>query len=357
MRMSLVPLLLTTVALGADWPRVEKPRTFSFPRDHGSHPEFKTEWWYFTGNLKTADGRAFGYQLTWFRSGLTPTPAPRASKWAARDVFAAHAAITDIQGERFLHAERLARGGAAGLAGASTETFDVHLRDWTGSRDADGRFRIKADAGDFAIDLVCRAEKAPVLQGVGGVSRKGPQPGQASYYISLTRMVTRGTLRVGSATFEVAGESWMDQEFGSNQLAESQIGWDWYGLVLDDGRELMLYSLRSKDGSSHRRATIIEPDGSPTYFEGGAITLETLDTWASSESGGKYPTHRRIKVGDRLDIEVRPRLAAQEMRTAGSTGITYYEGASAVTGRLDGKPVRGLGYTELTGYAGSVGRL
>jgi predicted secreted hydrolase len=360
LRLLLLPVLtLSAAAPAAEFLRADKPRDFAFPRDHGAHPGFKTEWWYFTGNLLDEAGRPLGFQLTWFRSQLSPEPGPpRRSRWAAEEVFAAHAAVSDIAAGRFLHEQRTARGGRIGLARASAETFDVDVLGWTGRLDDRGRFRLSADAGAFALDLTLQPRKAPVLQGPGGVSPKGDAPGQASYYVTVPRLGVAGTVRVGGTVRTVAGEAWMDHEFGSNQLSDDQVGWDWYGLILDDGREVMVYSLRGKTGGHFRRATLVEPDGTVRHFAGDAVRLETLDTWTSPHGRRpEYPVARRIRLGDRADLTVRPRLADQEMQTGRSTGVVYYEGAAEAAGTLDGRSVTGRGYIELTGYAGEVGRL
>src|SRR5437868_5938573 len=235
----------------AGFARVTGPRPFVFPQDHGPHQEYATEWWYYTGNLDAQDGRHFGFQLTFFRFGLAPAPVRRASDWATTNIYMAHFALTDVAGNQFYAFDRFSRG-AAGLAGAQGQPFRVWLESWSAEGlGADALpMRLRAAQDQIAIDLTLEGGKPIVLQGDQGVSQKSATPGNASYYYSLTRMPTSGTLRVGAATFQVRGLSWMDREWSTSSLGQDLAGWDWFALQLSDGREVMFYQLRRRDGSS-----------------------------------------------------------------------------------------------------------
>lgn len=337
--------------------RAAGPRAFSFPRDHGPHAEFRTEWWYFTGNLAAADGRAFGYQLTFFRQALAPEPpgaALRPSAWAARQVYLAHFAVSDLSGRRFHAFERFARG-AAGLAGAEwsgERGLVVFLEDWR-AEGAGGPapfpLRLRAAEGEVAIDLVLEQGKPPILQGDAGLSPKGPEPGNASYYYSLTRMPTRGTVAAGGPAVEVSGASWMDREWSTSALPEGVVGWDWFALQLDDGSELMLYQLRRADGTMDpfSKGTVVAPDGSATPLAAADLALAPAGRWRAP-SGAEYPERWSLAIPSRqLELSVTPALADQELPVS----IRYWEGAVRVAGTRDGAAVAGVGYLEMTGYA------
>ncbi|MEA2693401.1 MAG: hypothetical protein QOJ16_2788 [Acidobacteriota bacterium] len=324
------------------------PRAFHFPEDHGPHPEFRTEWWYYTGNLATAEGRRFGFQLTFFRNALSPHPPERASRWATNQVYLAHFTLTDVEAGRFRSFERLERG-AVGLAGAQASPFRVWLGDWA-SAGPEGRetatpIRLTASDGGTAIDLTLQAGKPPVLEGDHGLSRKGTEPGQASYYYSLPRMPAAGTVRSGGTSYAVSGLAWMDREWSTSSLSPDQVGWDWFSLQLADGRELMLYRLRRKDGSADPASsgTLIAADGSSRPLGSTDVKLDTAGAWTSPRSGARYPARFHLRLPALgLDLDVRPLLADQEL----DTSFRYWEGAVAVTGT-----VAGSGYVELTGYA------
>jgi predicted secreted hydrolase len=338
---------------GADdrgYARALAPREFHFPADHGPHPEFRTEWWYYTGNLATAEGRRFGYQLTFFRSGLAPAMPPRASAWATRQAWLAHFTVSDVDGKRFHSFERWSRD-AVGLAGAQGAPFRVWVKDWTAAGAPVFPMRLTAAAGDVAIDLLLRPGKPPVLQGERGLSRKSAEPGNASYYYSLTRMPTTGTVRAGGERFAVTGASWMDREWSTSSLSKDQVGWDWFSLQLADGSDLMLYRLRRKDGTADPASsgTMIQPDGNSRPLSLAEFQIEGSGEWRSSRSGARYPARWHLRVpSEDLDLDVRPLLADQEL----DVSFRYWEGAVEVTGTHRG-PVRGSGYVELTGYAAS----
>jgi predicted secreted hydrolase len=332
--------------------RALAPREFHFPADHGPHPGFRTEWWYYTGNLSTREGRRFGFQLTFFRSALAPDAAARASAWATSQAWLAHFTVSDIDGDRFRSFERWSRG-SLGLAGAAAEPFRVWLETWSAAASGTARqtppMRLQAAEDDAAIDLVLQPGKPPVLQGDRGLSRKGPEPGNASYYYSLTRMPAAGTVRLGGEAFQVSGLAWMDREWSTSSLGKDQVGWDWFALQLDDGTNLMLYQLRRRDGSADPRSsgTVISPGGESRPLSLAGFRLESLGRWQSPRSGAVYPARWRVRIpSEELELDVSPFLADQEL----DVSFRYWEGAVAIEGRHRGRPVRGRGYVEMTGY-------
>ncbi len=342
-----------TEALGGtpegEFARAEAPHRFTFPEDHGPHPGFRTEWWYFTGNLTTAQGQRFGYQLTFFRVALKPGPVARSSRWGANEVFMAHFAVTDVAGERFHYAERFSRA-ALGLAGAGGNPLEVWLEDWSALETAANPWSVQLSArdGDVAVDFEVRSITPVVLNGEGGLSRKGSEPGNASYYYSIPRMETSGTIRIGKETFTVSGLSWLDREWSTSSLEHDMVGWDWFALQLDDGRDLMFYQLRRSDGAADpfSSGTIVAADGTSRHLAGGEVQLAIDDWWMNPASGNRYPSRWRLRVpGEKLDLEIVPRLADQELLAS----VRYWEGAVAVRGISAGSP-GGSGYVEMTGY-------
>ncbi|MBJ6723965.1 lipocalin-like domain-containing protein [Geomesophilobacter sediminis] len=345
---------VTGVLGGAADPRFTRayvPRPFTFPRDHGPHPDFRTEWWYFTGNLATAEGRKFGYQLTFFRLALAPGAPNRRSRWGANQVYMAHFALTDVAGKRFRFEERFSRA-ALGLAGAESSPVRVWLEDWTARQipERPERFRLAASEADYGIDLDLARLTREVLNGERGLSRKGPTSGNASYYYSLPRLATTGTVRIGAARFTVAGSSWLDREWSTSALEPDQVGWDWFALQLDDGRELMWYRLRRRDGSidPFSSGTLVEADGRCRQLTPAQVVLVPEGSWTSPKTGARYPARWRLQLpAQRIDLAVVPRIADQEL----TGNFPYWEGAVALLGR-DGAP-KGVGYLEMTGYAGA----
>jgi predicted secreted hydrolase len=330
--------------------RAEMPRPFVFPEDHGPHPGFRTEWWYYTGNLWTASGRHVGFQLTFFRTALAAQPAPRASAWAATDVYLAHFALTDTQGGRFRAWSRSARG-ALGLAGAAAQPFRVWVDDWSAQGEEPDALpmRLRAGENDVAIDLVVDGGKPVVLQGERGLSRKGPEPGNASFYYSLTRMPARGTVRLGAQVLVVEGLAWMDREWSTSALGRDLVGWDWFALQLDDGRDLMFYQLRRRDGTADlwSGGGLVDGAGATQPLARVDVQVEVLGAWTSPRSGVRYPSGWRVTVPPaNLALEIAPRLADQEL----VVGMRYWEGAVSVRGVAAARPVTGHGYVELVGY-------
>ncbi len=339
---------------GSPWRSADPGYTLVFPRDHAAHPDHRIEWWYYTGNLMTSAGRRFGYQVTFFRVGVDRRPV-NPSRWAVRDLYLAHLAVTDVAQGRHHVAERLNRAGV-GWAGADRESLHVWNDGWSLTLEDDGAHRLVAasDDGEIAVDLRLEASAPPVLHGDGGYSRKGTEPGNASHYYSLTRLPTTGRLTAGGESFDVAGASWMDHEFGSSFLEPAQAGWDWFSIQLDDGTDLMLYTMRLLDGSADPRSsgTVATPAG-VTRLRVGDYRLVPGRRWTSPESAGAYPVAWRIAIPSLgVDLQAEAAVDAQELRTGRSTGVTYWEGAIDVRGTRGGAAVSGRGYLEMTGYAG-----
>jgi len=334
--------------------RAEGPVPLDFPTDHGPHLDYQTEWWYYTGNLVAGDGQRFGYQMTFFRRALAP-PAlrtDRASAWGADQVYMAHFALTDVAGRQYQAFERFARG-AAGLAGAQAAPYHVWLEDWQVEEVEPAVLRMQAAQDGLTLDLLLTDRKGPILQGDRGYSPKGPQLGNASYYYSLTRLETSGTVRVGETGYAVSGLSWMDHEWSTSGLAADQVGWDWFSIQIDDDSELMVFQLRKDDGSidPFSSGILIAADGSTRHIDRDDFEIRVEDTWRSPRSGATYPARWTIVVSAvDLALEIEPLLADQEL----SVSYTYWEGAVRVEGQRDGRAVQGHGYVELTGYASSM---
>ncbi len=358
--LSLLPPAVGAVADRDDWRQATAPREWTFPKDHGAHPAYRTEWWYFTGNLTDGQGHAFGYQLTFFRQAIRLHAADPADPWSLRDLYLAHFSITDVAKKRFIYDEAVSRRGP-GLAGARENALDVRLLGWS-ARMKGGAvlLRARGNAASLALELV--PQKPPVIHGEKGLSRKGPLSGQASYYVSCTDLKTTGLLKTESAAapVRVKGTSWFDHEFGSNQLAVGLVGWDWFSLHLSDGKELMLYFLRRGDGAIEPASsgTMVNRQGKSRHLPLSAVRIDVLDHWKSPHTGASYPSRWRIRIPDEgIDQLVSPLLADQELATPASTGVTYWEGAVEGGGMSEGRKATCLGYVELTGYAGGLGGL
>ena len=340
-----------------DWRLASGSWSWSFPADHGAHPAFQTEWWYFTGNVSAPGGRELGYQLTFFRTGLAIKAAVPENPWSVRDLYLAHLAVTDGERDRFHWTERASRAGP-GLAGAREGRLEVWLRDWKAQWQGDA-IVLTARSGDMGLDLTLTPRKPPVLHGEEGLSVKGPGTRQASWYTSITDLGTEGTVKIpGEDRLRVSGKSWFDHEFGSNQLAADQQGWDWFGLHLSDGTELMIYQIRKTDGTFEPSSsgTLISADGSWEPLSGSEIDVQAAGTWKSAHSGGEYPSGWTIRIPRKeIKINVTPVVKDQELSTEATAGITYWEGAVRLEGLRGGETVIGAGYVELTGYAGGLG--
>jgi predicted secreted hydrolase len=327
------------------WPYV-------FPRDHGPHREFKTEWWYYNGHLKDNGGNRFGYQVTFFRVGLIPGPLPAGgSRWRVREVYMAHLTITDIRNKTFLFHEKADRGNLD-LAGADEGRYRVWVENWKAEEAGQGH-QITAGDRDLGLSLQLIPTRIPIIHGINGISQKGAGIGQASHYYSLTRLETKGVLNLRGKTIPVTGLSWMDHEFGSNQLQADQVGWDWFSIQLDNGMDLMIYQLRHSDGrvDPHSSGTLVLADSRTSHLPLSGFKLRTLGFWKSPHSQATYPASWEIYLPqEELRLELVPLAADQELRTPKSTRVTYWEGAVKVNGKVRGRPVEGHGYVELTGY-------
>ena len=336
------------------WRQITGPPALHFPRDHGAHPDYRTEWWYLTGLVTAASGERFGFQLTFFRQGLAPgPPEDGSSRLRARQVLAAHLAVANIDRGRFLHAERLRRAGG-GLAGFSVDDLHLWLDDWSLERRSDGLLAARARDVERSVGLELELQpiRELVRQGDAGYSRKGPDPGNASAYLSWTRLAVSGEIEADGDRLQVRGTAWFDHEWGTSQLGEDVVGWDWFSLRLDDGRDLMVYRLRRADGTAdpYSSGTLVTAGGDVLRLGVADVAIEAAGRWTSPASGGAYPSGWRLRVPDHgIDLEVRPLVEAAEVNGTRSTGVVYWEGPVAVSGSTAGE-----GYVELTGYAGSL---
>jgi len=351
-------------AMGSDttgFARADRVREFVFPTDHGPHPGFKTEWWYFTGNLSADDGRRFGYQWTLFRVALTPPDSgdarqerslpsasvsdSGASAWSTNQFYMGHFAVSDLAGQRHYDFERFSRAGV-GLAGAQAEPWRVWLETWSLESTGDAPFpaRVRAQQGDVAINLTVGPAKPRVLQGDRGLSQKGPGSGNASYYYTYPRLATEGTVVVEGDTLSVSGLSWLDREWSTSALGAEQVGWDWFALQLDDGRDLMYYQLRNRDGSPSRfsEGVLVADNGAKTTLARSDVRLEVVDRWTTPDGSRTYPVAWRLQVPrEDLDLRIEAAFPDQEMEVS----VRYWEGAVTIDGSSTGR-----GYVEMTGY-------
>ncbi len=346
------------------WRKAEPGWKFDWPRDHAAHPDFKTEWWYFTGNLRATDGRRFGYQVTFFRSGMR-APGQRAaakSRFVVDDVKFGHFTITDAGARQFHFSQQILRGafGEAGfgdLKKDATSTSLAWLGDWSLTLTQDGAMLLRASDGARSLGLRLENAKPWALHGDAGLSTKADVPGHASQYYSGTRMRSHGTLQIGGQPLAVEGESWFDHEWATNQLAPGQVGWDWFSVQLDDGSELMIYRLRKKDGSADGASagSFIAKDGSVRHLRLDEMRLTPTRFWQSAKTRGKYPIEWRVEVPSlSLALDVTTPVETQELAL---DPIAYWEGMIDVRGTRDGRALNGHGYLELTGYAGAVAGL
>lgn len=350
-RLGLLLLLSLCSAAFGGW-RVALPGwEYRFPRDHGNHPDFKTEWWYFTGNLTASDGREFGYQLTFFRQGVLADDLITLSRFVTRDIKFAHFALSDLSTPKFHFRQKISRG-AFGEAGFERGERLAWIDDW--SCDFDGTFRIKARDGGTKLDLTLKPSKPPAIQGQNGVSQKSTGEGEASHYYSLTRLQTTGSLTIDGRELKVEGDSWFDHEWATNQLAADQVGWDWFSLQFDDNTELMLFQLRKRDGQrdSHSSGLFVAADGSTTFVSDADFTLEPGRLWKSPASAGEYPLEWKLSI-PKLELSATVRAAAENQELVLSP-IVYWEGAIRAEGTRQGKLLKAKGYLEMTGYGSEV---
>jgi len=329
---------------------------YTFPRDHGSHDDFRTEWWYYTGHLATKNGRRFGYQLTFFRRGIPRDQVKTLpSQWSITQLYLAHFAISDLAGEQFLYAEHISRAGL-GKAGAERDRLHVWIDQWSAESPAGVPVtqNLRASNDSIGLELTLSPEKPLVVHGLGGVSRKGSASGQASHYYSFTRLATAGTLSIGTEEFDVTGTSWMDHEFGSADLGPDLAGWDWFSMQLENGIDLMLYRLRRDDGSTDPASsgTLVDRDGRTRHLTLKDFSMEPTAFWTSPRTKAHYPQRWHIVIPSlHLVLDTAPQLAGQELTTSRSTQVTYWEGAIELNGVVQGTAIKGEGYMELTGYA------
>ncbi len=334
--------------------RAEGPRAWSFPEDFGPHPDYQTEWWYYTGNLESEGGERFGYQLTIFRRAVLPEVdrAERESNWATEQIYMGHFAISDVSAGEHYAFERFMRG-AAGLAGAQAEPYRVWLENWQIEEIAEGQYRLMAEQDSVVLDLLLEDLKGPILHGDGGYSQKGPEEGNASHYYSQTRLESSGIMRTPKGNFGVRGLSWKDHEFSTSALSAGQVGWDWYSIQLDDGSELMVFQIRRSDGTINpfSSGTWISSIGEVLPLERKDFEIQVEDTWTSPNTGAEYPSRWILRIPMlELSLRVAPLLADQEMNVS----YNYWEGAVEADGIMQGSSISGSGYVEMTGYAASL---
>ncbi|MBT8400343.1 MAG: carotenoid 1,2-hydratase [Rhodothermia bacterium] len=332
--------------------RANRPGRISFPDDHGPHPEFKTEWWYYTGNLDCADtGSPIGFQFTVFRNALVPEPAV-GTDWRTNQLYSAHMAVSDGRTGVFLFADKTSRG-AAGLAGATASPFRAWVQDWEVRQVGETAMHssLRATATDFSLDLTLQPERPPIFHGENGLSPKSDDPDNASYYYSFTRLRSTGTVAVRGRACEVEGLTWMDHEWSTSALGPTQVGWDWFALRLSNGWDLMYFQVREQNPEVKRpfvEGTLVEDSADPIRLDRTDITLEVTDRWKSDASGGEYPAGWTLEIPDRqVRLDIQPIIDDQELRLA----VQYWEGAVSIVGVAAGSPVTGEGYVELTGYA------
>jgi predicted secreted hydrolase len=350
--------LLLAVSPGLDAPyRVALPGyRYEFPRDFFAHPEFQTEWWYTTGNVKTPDGRAFGFELTFFRQAVSRDESRRGA-WDVHDLYLAHLALSDLDGGHFYHSERINRAGP-GIAGVNADAGKVWNANWSATWNKDGTQQLAALCDDFQFSFTLKSEKPPVIHGENGVSQKAEGAGRASHYFSQTRLVTSGTIELKGKRYEVSGLSWMDHEFFTHQLSSEQAGWNWFSIQLENKTELMLFILRRKDGTidPFSAGTYVDGSGKSTHLRAADFSLQPQGVvWKSPATGATYPIQWNVSVPKlNLSLNAKTKLAQQEI-TGGTKYVPrYWEGAMDFSGYGANAAIRGKGYLEMTGYDRAV---
>jgi predicted secreted hydrolase len=352
MRNSLLIVFTCLLAINgeaAHYKQAEPGYHYEFPRDYFSHPDYQTEWWYYTGNLKSANGRRFGFELTFFRQAVARDA--DTSPWHIHDLYMAHLALSDLNGHRFYHDERINRAGP-GIAGVDEPTGLIWNGNWQ-VQIAAPKQALRALNQQFAIQLDLSSAKPPVIHGRDGISRKAAGAGHASHYISLTRLIASGNIEVAGATLQVEGTAWMDHEFFSDAMDTTESGWDWLSLQFDDHSEVMLYRLRHRDGSVDpcSSGTYIDAEGHSTFLSVNDFTMTPSgDTWTSPQTRGVYPLGWRVAI-PRLALEADISTPLENQEIPATVGPRYWEGAIDVTGTRGGNRLQGVGYLEMTGYA------
>jgi predicted secreted hydrolase len=351
-------LLFASLCAAADWKIAEPGWQYEFPRDHYAHRDFKTEWWYFTGNIFDADGHRFGYELTFFRQGITPLVErdPKSSRFIVDDLKFAHFALTDVSKQTFRFQQKTSRG-AFGEAGFDDGKRLAWIEDWTLATNGDDAFDLVASSEVGTIRFLLRATKPPVVHGENGVSVKAAADGHASHYYSIPRLQTTGEFFADGKSHPFQGESWFDHEWASGQLAKNQVGWDWICLQWENGTELMLYQMRLENGEpdASSSGTWIAQNGETTHLRSSDFRMTPIAFWESKVSGTKYPISWRVTLpGEQTEFVIRAAVENQELALG---PITYWEGAIDASGTRQGQAIKGRGYLELTGYAGPLREL
>jgi predicted secreted hydrolase len=354
-RWACLAAVLLVLDAGAQYRTALPGCRYAFPRDHYNHPDFQTEWWYYTGNLKAADGRRFGFELTFFRQGVSREDI-ETNPWDVRDLYLAHLALSDLDGSQFFHAERTNRAGP-GIAGISENDRHIWNGNWQISWQGEAQ-HLRAMDDRFDLNFSMQSAKPPVVHGKNGVSQKAEGPGRASHYISLTRLITSGEIVLLGRRFPVAGVSWMDHEFFTHQLEPNQVGWDWISIQLEDNTELMLFRIRRTDGSidPYSSGTFVDANGAASHLLPSDFVLRPAGAvWTSPATHATYPIEWNVSVPKlNLDLHATTSLPSQEMTALSKITPNYWEGAIALTGHKGSATVHALGYLEMTGYDHSL---
>jgi predicted secreted hydrolase len=361
MKSSALLFLMPGILCAQNWQAALPGYHFEFPRDHFSHPNYQTEWWYYTGNLHTIEGHRYGFQLTFFRQAAHLSPAAADSEadiWRPDQLYLAHLALSDLDGHSFYHFERLNRAGP-GLAGAAFSDARYWNGNWKVRWTAlpSAKQQLDAVCDRFALHLDLEPVKPAIIQGQDGVSRKGPLPGQASHYVSFTRITATGRLQQKGAATEVTGTAWMDHEFFTESSDSNLVGWDWFAIQLENKEELMLYRLRSKSGQAdaYSSGMYIDSEGRGHFLDADDFSLTPGQTWQSPQSQARYPIAWQIRVPSlRLDLTERTELKDQELWSKEGSSPSYWEGAVMYNGTLRGHSIAGVGYLEMTGYREAI---
>jgi predicted secreted hydrolase len=347
-------LTATAAAAGSSpgWETAHPGYTYAFPADFGAHESFRDEWWYYSGNVRDTSGRRFGFELTMFRYGVEH-PLHNASAWDINDLYFAHFALTDVTGHRFIAFDRTERA-ALGLGGAASGDERTWAGDWHIARSADGRRFIRAGEDGVNLDLTLTPSKDPVAEGQDGAFHMGGCATCYARYYSFTRLRAAGSLTLRGQPFAVTGTAWHDHEWGSNYLEPTLAGWDWFSVQLGNGVDVMIFRFRRPDGSTlpQSSGTFVDRSGSHHFIAANDFDVVPTNWWISPHDGARYPSGWTITLrAEHATLTVTPLLVDQELSTSHSTQVTYWEGACSIAGTLDGKPVDGVGYAELTGYA------
>lgn len=349
-RQSTIAGLLTETDPPAGFEYALNPRPFNFPTDHASHPLFRSEWWYFTGNVDSENGTEFGFQLTLFRFALKPSQRESRSPWRRSNVYLGHFAISDINTGKFYHFERQSRP-ALDFAGGQADPTRIWLRDWVIELiDPDKEiWGITAEEAGIRLDLVLGAIRPVTQQGDGGLSQKSASPGNASHYYSIPRLTAVGRITIPTGTHNVSGNAWYDHEWSTSALEKGQLGWDWFSLQLGDGSDLMFYQIRNSSGKADQAShgVLLSIDGKQTKLRPDEIQFTVNQHWRSPITGIRYPAAWEIQIpGQKLELHITPKLRHQEW----DKNFKYWEGTVRVNGKSDGKSITGNGYVELVGY-------